>query len=61
MKTQIESARAGVLTPQMATVAADEGVTPEYVREKVALGEIVIPWNRIRNPKVAGIGAGLTS
>jgi len=59
MKTQIESARAGVITPQMATVAADEAVTPEYVREKVALGEIVIPWNRIRNPKVAGIGAGL--
>jgi len=59
MKTQIESARAGVITPQMATVAVDEGVTPEYVRDKVALGEIVIPWNRIRNPKVAGIGAGL--
>ena len=59
MKTQIESARAGVITPQMATVATDEGVTPEFVREKVALGEIVIPWNRIRNPRVAGIGAGL--
>jgi phosphomethylpyrimidine synthase len=43
----------------MATVAADEGVTAEYVREKVAQGRIVIPWNRIRNPRVAGIGEGL--
>jgi len=59
MKTQIESARAGVITPQMAKVAADEAVTPEYVREKVAEGRIVIPWNRIRNPRVAGIGEGM--
>ena len=59
MKTQIESAREGIVTPQMATVAADEGVTPEYVREKVAQGRIVIPWNRIRNPRVAGIGEGM--
>ena len=59
MKTQIEQARAGVVTPQMATVAADEGVTAEFVREKVAQGRIVIPWNRIRNPRVAGIGEGL--
>ncbi|HBA87713.1 MAG TPA: thiamine biosynthesis protein ThiC [Geobacter sp.] len=59
MKTQLESARAGVITPQMAQVAADEKVTQEYVRDKVAAGEIVIPWNRIRQPKVAGIGAGL--
>ena len=59
MKTQIELAREGVITPQMATVAADEAVTAEYVREKVAQGRIVIPWNRIRNPKVAGIGEGM--
>jgi 5-hydroxybenzimidazole synthase len=59
LKTQIELARDGVVTPQMATVAADEGVTAEYVREKVAQGRIVIPWNRIRNPRVAGIGEGM--
>ena len=59
MKTQIELARDGVITPQMATVAVDEGVTAEYVREKVAQGRIVIPWNRIRNPRVAGIGEGM--
>jgi len=59
LKTQIELARDGVITPQMATVAVDEGVTAEYVREKVAQGRIVIPWNRIRNPRVAGIGEGM--
>ena len=59
MKTQIELARDGVITPQMVTVATDEGVTAEYVREKVAQGRIVIPWNRIRNPRVAGIGEGM--
>jgi phosphomethylpyrimidine synthase len=59
LKTQIELARDGVVTPQMATVAADEGVTAEYVREKVAQGRIVIPWNRIRNPRVTGIGEGM--
>jgi 5-hydroxybenzimidazole synthase len=59
LKTQIELARDGVITPQMATVATDEGVTAEYVREKVAQGRIVIPWNRIRNPRVAGIGEGM--
>ncbi len=59
MKTQIESARAGIVTAQMAQVACDENVTPEYVREKVALGQIVIPWNHVRKPKVAGIGTGL--
>lgn len=59
MMTQIESARAGITTPQMAQVAFDEDLTPEFVREKVALGQIVIPWNHVRKPKVAGIGAGL--
>jgi phosphomethylpyrimidine synthase len=59
LKTQIELAREGVVSPQMATVAADEGVTPEYVREKVAEGRIVIPWNRIRNPRVSAIGEGM--
>jgi 5-hydroxybenzimidazole synthase len=59
MKTQLEQAREGVLTPQMAAVAADEGVTPEFILAKVAEGRIVIPWNRIRNPKATGIGEGL--
>jgi len=59
VKTQLEEARAGVVTPQMAQVAADEGMSAECVRIKVAQGRIVIPWNRLHKPKVAGIGEGL--
>jgi 5-hydroxybenzimidazole synthase len=59
MLTQIESARQGILTPQMAAVAAAEDVTPEYVLKMVGEGKIVIPWNHNRKPKVAGIGKGL--
>lgn len=59
MKTQIEYAREGVVTPQMQTVAFDEEVAPEYVRQMVAEGKIVIPWNRLRKPKAVGIGKGL--
>ncbi|GBC63980.1 phosphomethylpyrimidine synthase ThiC [Desulfonema ishimotonii] len=60
MKTQLELAREGVITPQMKTVARDENLTPEYVCGKVAQGEIVIPNNPNRkNQKVVGIGTGL--
>ena len=60
MKTQIEHARAGIITPQMHTVAFDEQLEPEYIRRMVAEGKIVIPWNHIRKPlKIAGIGKGL--
>lgn len=60
MKTQIEQARVGIITPQMQTVAFDEQVDPEYVRQMVAAGKIVIPWNHNRKPaRVAGIGKGL--
>lgn len=62
MKTQIEKARENVITPEMARVAADEGVSPEFVCNKVALGEIVIPCNPNRNgQKVVGIGTGLAT
>lgn len=60
MKTQLELAREGVITEQMKAVAADEGLNPEYIREYVAKGEIVIPNNPNRkNQKVTGIGTGL--
>lgn len=60
MKTQLESAKEGVITPQIAKVAADEGFEPEEIRKKVALGEIVIPCNPNRpNQRVVGIGSGL--
>ncbi|MEJ2699757.1 MAG: phosphomethylpyrimidine synthase ThiC, partial [Desulfuromonadales bacterium] len=59
MQTQIELARQGVTSEQMTTVAADEGVSPEFVRQMVAEGKIVIPWNHNRKPKSVGIGKGL--
>jgi phosphomethylpyrimidine synthase len=59
MKTQIEQAREGITTPQMQVVAFDENVTAEYVRQMVAEGKIVIPWNHGRKPKAVGIGKGL--
>lgn len=59
MKTQIEQAREGIITPQMQTVAFDEDMAPEYIRRMVAEGKIVIPWNHNRKPKAVGIGKGL--
>ncbi|MDH5525032.1 MAG: phosphomethylpyrimidine synthase ThiC [Desulfobulbaceae bacterium] len=60
MKTQLELAKEGTITPQMQKVADNEGLTAEYIRQGVALGEIVIPNNPNRpNQKICGIGAGL--
>ena len=60
MKTQLEYARDGVITPQIQQVADNEGLPAEQVRAGVAAGTIVIPWNHNRKPaKVAGIGKGL--
>jgi phosphomethylpyrimidine synthase len=43
--TQLQSARAGQITPAMAAVAADERVAEEAVRAAVARGHAVIPLN----------------
>ena len=60
MKTQIESARQGMITPQMKRIAIDEGYSEDYIRRMVAEGKIVIPWNSRRRPeRIAGIGKGL--
>ena len=60
--TQIESARQGIITDQMATVATNEQLEGEYVRQLVAAGQIVIPWNVNRKPaRIAGIVKGLST
>ena len=61
MKTQLEYAREGVTTPQFAEVADAEGVPPEYVRQMVGEGKIIIPLNRSGKKKAVGIGKGLTT
>jgi phosphomethylpyrimidine synthase len=43
--TQLEAARSGTITPEMRRVACREGRTPEFVREEVARGRLVIPAN----------------
>jgi phosphomethylpyrimidine synthase len=43
--TQLESARKGVITPEMTFVANREQLDPELVRSEVARGRMVIPAN----------------
>jgi len=46
--TQLEHARLGIVTPEMARVAEREPhLTPEQVRDEVAAGRMVIPANRV--------------
>ena len=61
-KTQLESARAGVVTPEMEFVARRESLTVEKVREEIAVGRMVIPANRVHlqgrlEPMAIGIAA----
>ena len=42
VKTQIMSANEGIITDEMRTVAEAEGVSPEFVRDGVKEGSIVI-------------------
>jgi phosphomethylpyrimidine synthase len=57
--TQIEAARKGIITPEIAEVAEDEGLVPEEIRALVATGEIVIPHNRHHQFRAIGIGKRL--
>ncbi|HUN82125.1 MAG TPA: phosphomethylpyrimidine synthase ThiC, partial [Phycisphaerae bacterium] len=43
--TQLQSARKGIITPEMTRVAQRECVTPEFIRDEVARGRLVIPAN----------------
>jgi len=61
-KTQLESARAGVVTPEMEFVAQRESLPAEQVREEIATGRMVIPANRVHlqgrlEPMAIGIAA----
>ena len=58
--TQIDFARAGIVTPQMAEVARKERRDPEFIRQGVAAGRIAIPAN-IHHAALSpeGVGEGL--
>jgi len=57
--TQLEKAREGKLTEAMRQVAEYESIPDEEIREKVAMGQIVIPKNVNHNFIAKGIGKGL--
>jgi phosphomethylpyrimidine synthase len=60
--TQIEQARAGVVTPEMEFVANREGLEAELIRSEVARGRMVIPANKVHlegrlEPMCIGVAA----
>ena len=64
MATQLQDAKAGIITDQIRYVAKSEGLEPEQIREQVAAGRLVIPANKIHlqtNLIPAGIGRILTT
>jgi phosphomethylpyrimidine synthase len=56
--TQLGWARRGVVTEEMAHVAAREKLAPETVRDEVARGRLVIPAN-VRHPELEPMGIGI--
>lgn len=60
--TQLEAARAGIITPQMKSVAEREGLSSEVILQGIARGTIVIPAN-INHAAIipCGIGKGLAT
>ena len=58
--TQLEYARRGLITEKMQIAAAAEGVAPEFIRDGIAAGTIVICHNiKHTNGKPLPVGAGL--
>lgn len=58
--TQMDAAKQGILTPEMETVAKEEHLAPELIRERVAKGTICIPANiNHKSLHPYGIGEGL--
>ena len=60
--TQLESARQGIITPEMLFVAQREDLEPELIRSEVARGRMVIPANTVHltkslEPMAIGIAA----
>lgn len=57
----VTDAKNGTITEEMKTVAAFEGLEPEFIRRGIAAGRIVIPTSPYREVKYCGIGEGLTT
>ncbi len=59
MATQLERARAGIITTEMEKVAAEEDLSPEQIRQGMVDGSIVIISGNGRAETATGIGRGL--
>ena len=60
--TQIQQARAGVITREMEFVAEREKLSPETVRDEVAAGRMVIPANKVHLTKrLEPMGIGIAA
>ena len=60
--TQFQAARRGEITPEMEFVATREQLEPEFIRDEIAIGRMVIPANTQHlklglEPMAIGIGA----
>lgn len=56
----MEAAKHGFVTDEMKIVAKKEGVSTDYLLEKIAIGEVIIPRNKNHNSiSPEGIGTGL--
>jgi phosphomethylpyrimidine synthase len=55
--TQLRSARAGEITPEMEFVALREGLEPAFVRDEVARGRAIIPAN-VNHPELEPMAIG---
>jgi phosphomethylpyrimidine synthase len=49
MSTQLEAARAGMITDEVKFVAEVEQLDAELIRENIASGRLVIPANKLRD------------
>src|SRR5689334_6992486 len=61
--TQLEAARKGQITPEMKRVAEKENRTPEFIRDEIVAGRLIIPAN-INHLKYrldpTGVGIGVS-
>lgn len=63
MGTQLESARAGIITPEMEYVSRHENVSADLIRQEIAAGKLILPLNihhLKKKLKPMGIGLALS-
>ncbi len=58
--TQLEQARAGVVTPEMRLASEKEGLPSEELAARLSRGTIVVLRNGVRNSEPVAVGEGLT-